>query len=68
VIAGRTPARKTNRGEFSLSTDNLTAMMFSQVVSIGICYVFAVWWQYAINVWKKMFARELKTGASATAA
>lgn len=35
VIAGRKPARKTNRGEANLSGDSLAAMMFSQVVSIG---------------------------------
>lgn len=36
VIAGRKPARKTKRGEASLSGDSLAAMVFSQVVSIGI--------------------------------
>lgn len=34
VIAGRKPARKTKRGEASLSGDNLAAIVFSQGSSI----------------------------------
>lgn len=41
VIAGRKPARKMNRGEDSLSADNLAAMVLSQEVSIG-CYLVVV--------------------------
>jgi hypothetical protein len=41
VIAGRMPARKTNRGDASLSGDILAAMMFSQVVNVDRCYVVA---------------------------
>ena len=37
VIAGRKPARKTNRGEASLSGDTLAAMIISQVV--GMCLI-----------------------------
>lgn len=42
VIAGRKPARKTNRGEASLSGDSLAAMVFSQVVSIGVYHKYAI--------------------------
>lgn len=59
VIAGRTPARKTNKGEASLSGDSLADMMFSQVICVDINHVFTLWRQYAINVWKLVFAREL---------
>ena len=38
VIAGRKPARKTKRGEASLSGDSLAAMVLSQEVVIG-CYL-----------------------------
>lgn len=39
VIAGRKPARKTNRGEASLSGDSLVAMVFPQLVSVDTWYL-----------------------------